>query len=609
MKKYKYDVIVVGGGHAGIEAALCSARRGASTLFLTMDTEKIGQMSCNPAVGGLGKSHLVRDLDALGGEMAKAVDYSGIQFRMLNRTKGPAVWSLRVQADPALYKAYFQNILYNTENLTIKQAEAEGLLVENNTVKGIKTVFSEEIACGAVILCNGTFLNGKIFIGYSQYKAGRAWEFPSDLLAENLRSLGIITGRLKTGTPARLWGPSMDFSRFEIQKGDRDIEFFSLETIPQKVDQINCYIGYTNPKVHEIIRNSLHKSPMYGRKIIEGTGPRYCPSIEDKVIRFSDKARHQIFFEPVTRDFSEVYPSGISTSLPLDVQLKFYRAVEGLEEVEFIKPAYAIEYDFADPVSLKATLQHKSYSSLFLAGQINGTSGYEEAAVQGFMAGCNAVNFLSADSPVVLDRDESYIGVLINDLVARGVDEPYRMFTSRAEHRLFLRLDNSEERLLKYGRKLGLIKESRWERYLKEQEQKNLIIDALKKTNLREHDGLSLYRILKRPEKKIEDFALQIHGFSRYPLPLLKRIETEIKYEGYISRQTIKIEASKQYRDVLIPGDIDYNMVFALTREAREKLEAVKPQNLYEASMIPGITPANTDAVHIFIKKNKGTKR
>ncbi len=603
MKKYKYDIIVVGGGHAGIEAALCSARRGLSTLFLTMDTEKIGQMSCNPAIGGLGKSHLVRDLDALGGEMGKAIDASGIQFRMLNKTKGPAVWSLRVQADPALYKNYMQEKLYSTGNITVKQAEAECLLHNNNAVHGIKTVFGEEIQAGAVILCNGTFLNGRIYIGFNRYNAGRAWEFPSDSLADNLRDLKITTGRLKTGTPARLWGRSMDFSKFEIQKGDEKIEFFSSETLPKNITQIDCYIGYTNPEVHEIIKNNLHLSPMYGRKIIEGTGPRYCPSIEDKIIRFSDKPRHQIFFEPVTRDFMEVYPSGISTSLPLNVQMEFYRAIEGLEKVEFIKPAYAIEYDFANPLSLEPTLQNREYKNLYMAGQINGTSGYEEAAVQGFIAACNAANSLSGMDPFTLSRDESYIGVLISDLITKGVDEPYRMFTSRAEHRLLLRLDNAEDRLLKYGHELGLIRKKRWDNFMLLQEKKSRLINSLKNTALSKYNGLSLHKLLKRPEVSIQQLSQHIADFDAYPESLLKNVETGIKYEGYILRENIRVEKSKQFRNIKIPENLDYYSITALTKEAQEKLSLIKPSNLYDASLIPGITPANIDTIHIFIMK------
>lgn len=610
MSSHKYEIIVIGGGHAGIEAALVCARRGIPTLFITMDIEKIGQMSCNPAIGGLGKSHLIKDLDALGGEMGKAIDASGIQFRMINKTKGPAVWSLRVQADPNEYKKYILDTVFSAQNLTLKQCEAESLIIENNTVKGIRTIFGEEIYSRSVILCNGTFLNGRIYIGFNEYQAGRAWEFPSNALANNLLNLGITDGRLKTGTPARLWGPSIDFSKYEIQEGDNNIEFFSGDTddLQRNIQQINCYIGYTNEKVHDIIKKNLKRSPMYGKKIIEGIGPRYCPSIEDKILRFQDKSRHQIFFEPVTRDYMEVYPSGISTSLPLDAQIEFYRAIEGLENVEFIKPAYAIEYDFANPIYLWPSLKSKKYENLYLAGQINGTSGYEEAAVQGFIAGCNASNDILKMDPFLISRSESYIGVLISDLVNKGVDEPYRMFTSRAEHRLILRLDNADERLLNKGRDLGLISEKRWQRFIDDQTRKESLLKELKQTKIPSKNGISLYKYLKRPEIKISDIKEYISNYNAYSRKLLSSLEIFIKYEGYIAREMVKVESRKQYANIKIPEDIDYNSIPTLTKEAREKLNISRPYTLGDAGIIPGITPAAIDSLLIYIKAGKKQK-
>lgn len=598
------DILVVGAGHAGVEAALCAARQGAVTLLVTMNCDKIAAMSCNPAIGGLGKAHLVRDLDALGGEMAKAIDATGIQFRMLNTKKGPAVWSLRAQADLEAYRAYMTERVYSTPNLRVLQAEAADLLVQGDRVYGVRTLFGQELRAGAVIMCCGTFLAGRIFIGQSSYPAGRAWEFPANSLAENLYKRGLLTGRLKTGTPARLWGPSIDYSKLSVQHGDERIRFFSFETGHTDRPQIDCYMGYTNERVHAIIRENLHTSPLYGSKLITGVGPRYCPSIETKVVRFPQRQRHQIFFEPMSPRFHEIYANGISTSLPLEVQYRFYRAIEGLEQVEFIKPAYAIEYAYLNPVHADAGLKVKQLQGLYYAGQVLGTSGYEEAAAQGFMAACNALRALDGKEPFVLGRGESYIGVMINDLITKGVDEPYRMFTSRAEFRLLLRLDNAEDRLLAYGRRLGLISDQRWQAFAGKQAAEATLLAAMERIRLPQtQGGKTIQEWLKQPGADWRDVSALLPHMGACHQEVMHKLAVRIKYQGYIAREQARIGKWNRLQARSIPREFDFMAVRGLSNEARQKLAAARPGTLAEAAAIPGITPAAIQVLLVALQR------
>ena len=625
-----YDIIVIGAGHAGCEAALASARMGLSTCIFTMSLDTIGQMSCNPAIGGLAKSHLVKEIDALGGEMAKITDKAGIQFKILNKSKGPAVWATRVQADSALYRKYMRESLETQAGLDIRQEKVEELLVDKNQVYGIKT--SDNIyRTKAVIIAAGTFLNGLIHIGLKSFPAGRAGEPPSIGLSKSLSDIGFKIGRLKTGTPPRLDVKGIDFSVMSIQEGDVPSSAMSLFTKEITNSQLPCYMTYTNERTHKIILDNLKYSPLYSG-IIKGIGPRYCPSIEDKVVKFSDKPKHQIFLEPEGIDTDEYYANGISTSLPQEVQVKLVRSIKGLENAEIKKYGYAIEYDFVYPTQLKPTLETKLMQGLFLAGQINGTSGYEEAAAQGLIAGINAALKIKGKEPFILGRHEAYIGVLIDDLVTKGTKEPYRMFTSRAEYRLLLRQDNADLRLMEKGFKLGLINNEQFNQLL---EKKTLIeaeIKRIKSTRVKPDiinpvlaklggtpvkENASLYQLLKRPEIKYADIA-KISAPDPNPSPLrgsegrgelshdvIIQVEIQTKYKGYIQRQADLAEKFKKIEEKQIPEGFIYKGIPGLSKEIVEKLEDVRPFNLGQASRIPGMTPAAISILMVAVERHK----
>jgi tRNA uridine 5-carboxymethylaminomethyl modification enzyme len=616
-----FDVIVIGGGHAGTEAAASSARMGMNTLLLTHNIETLGQMSCNPAIGGIGKGHLVKEVDALGGLMASATDKAGIQFRTLNSSKGPAVRATRAQADRLLYKAAIRVKLENQENLKIFQQEVEDLFVENDRVSGVITKMGVKFSAKTVVLTVGTFLNGLIHIGMKNYSGGRAGDPASIGLADRLRDLPIRTGRLKTGTPARIDARSIDFSQLEVQHGDTPIPTFSfLGKKSEHPRQIPCYITHTNEKTHDIIRNNLDRSPMY-TGVIDGIGPRYCPSIEDKIMRFADKNSHQIFVEPEGLTTNEVYPNGISTSLPFDVQIDFIRSMKGFENAFVTRPGYAIEYDYFDPRDLKSTLESKYIAGLFFAGQINGTTGYEEAGAQGLLAGLNAGLQVQDKEGWCPRRDEAYTGVLVDDLSTLGTKEPYRMFTSRAEYRLLLREDNADARLTAKGRELGLVDDIRWKAFSEKQEAVELECQRLKgqwvnpnSVNAEQINALlkqpmqresTLEAMIRRPEVNYRDL-MNVEGLG----PALKneqaaeQVEIKIKYQGYIDRQLDEIAKLKRYEDTVLPISLDYSEIKGLSNEVFTKLNEIKPESIGQASRISGITPAAISILLIYLKKN-----
>ena len=617
----KYDIAVIGAGHAGCEAALAAARMGMKTLMFSISLEAVANMPCNPHIGGSSKGHLVREIDCLGGEMAKNIDKTLIQLRMLNTSKGPAVYSLRAQADRKMYQMEMKHTIEKQENLYMKQAEIVDIKVEDGKVKSIETNIGAIYDVDAIILATGTYLKGKIHIGEKSFESGPDGVFPANKLSEALKKLDIDLVRFKTGTPARINRKSVDFSKMEIQEGDTKLTAFSFEdNIDENIEQLPCYLTYTNAKTHEIIRNNLHRSPLYSGKI-EGTGPRYCPSIEDKVVRFADKERHQIFIEPMGRNTDEMYVQGMSSSLPEDVQIEMYRTIAGLENVEFTRPAYAIEYDCINPEELKLSLEHKKIENMFFAGQINGTSGYEEAASQGLIAGINAALKLKGKEPVILDRSQAYIGVLIDDIVTKGTNEPYRMMTSRAEYRLLLRQDNADLRLTDIGHEVGLISEERYKNFC---EKRNFIsheLERLKLTTVRPTEkvneflkknnssiltgGTKMIDLLKRSELNYEMLKEIDNDRPELSREIAEEVEIQVKYDGYIKLQEAQVDKFKKLEKKKIPDNIVYSEIKGLRLEARQKLDKIRPLSIGQASRISGVSPADISVLHIYIEQNK----
>jgi tRNA uridine 5-carboxymethylaminomethyl modification enzyme len=619
MNQQIFDVIVVGAGHAGIEASLAAVRMGATTLMLTLNLDHIGQMSCNPAIGGIGKGHLVKEIDALGGEMARAIDETGIQFRMLNTKKGPAVRASRAQADKALYRQRMKRVLENCPGLTLRQASVEKLLVQSGSVDGVETQIGERFYGPRVILTTGTFLKGLIHIGDRHYSAGRAGDFAVQGLSQCLADHGFKVGRLKTGTCPRLNARTINFEKLEVQEGDiSPVPFsFSNQTISQR--QVPCHITYTNEITHGLIKAAVHRSPMYSGAI-QSRGPRYCPSIEDKVVRFADKTRHQIFLEPEGLETVEIYPNGISTSLPLDIQIELVHSIQGLENAEIMRPGYAIEYDYVEPTQLTASLETKLIKGLYHAGQINGTTGYEEAAAQGIMAGINAALSLRREDPLILRRDQAYIGVLIDDLVTKGTDaEPYRMFTSRAEHRLMLREDNADLRLTEIGYKVGVVSTDAYRQVHRKLDKMKLLSNLLEthellpstEINARLADlnsapianKVSLAQLLRRPELTVADLVSFSSDIAEFEPHISTQAEVDIKYAGYLDRQLEMVNRSKKMESSRVPSDFDYNAINGLSREVREKLIRIKPLSLGQAARIPGVTPAAISLLSVHLKR------